>query len=83
MAVNTETILFYTKGDSWTWNRQYTDYDDKYKARFRHSDPDGRVWDDRDITAKGLTGGGYKYNYKGVESLWRVPLDTMERPDSD
>ena len=27
---NADTILFYSKGDRWTWNRQYLDYDQKY-----------------------------------------------------
>ena len=40
--MNTETILFYTKGDTWTWNPLYEPYDEKYKARFRYKDPDGR-----------------------------------------
>ena len=77
----TDSILYYTKGEKWTWNSQYQPYEEKYKARFRHKDPDGRVWSDYDITAKGLSGGGYEYEYKGAKSLWRVPLETMERLD--
>ena len=79
----TESILFYTKGEEWTWNTVYQAYDDKYKARFRFKDPDGRLWQDGDLTAKGLFGGGYEYEYKGVTSLWRVPLETMERLDAE
>ncbi len=71
-GANTDTILFYTKSDLWTWEPQYQSYDDTYKARFRFKDPDGRAWSDYDITAKGLSGGGYEYEYKGVQSLWRV-----------
>ena len=82
-GANTDTILFYSKGDKWTWNRQYQPYDEKYKARFRNKDADGRAWSDYDITAKGLTGGGYEYEYKGVTSLWRVPLETMKRLDDE
>ena len=79
----TDRILYYTKGSKWTWNTQYQPYDEKYKARFRQKDPDGRVWADYDITAKGLSGGGYEYEYKGAKSLWRVPLETMERLDAE
>ena len=82
-GANTDTLLFYSKSDKWTWNPQYTPYDDKYKARFRNKDDDGRAWADGDITAKGLSGGGYEYEYKGVRSLWRVPLETMERLDAE
>ena len=28
---NSDTLLFYSKGDSWTWNKQYQPYDDAYK----------------------------------------------------
>ena len=58
-GANTDSILFYTKSDRWTWNPVYQPYDDSYKARFRRKDPDGRLWSDYDISAKGLSGGGY------------------------
>ena len=80
---NTDTILFYTKSQKRTWNIQYQPYDEAYKARFRFKDPDGRAYADYDLTAKGLSGGGYEYEYKGAFSLWRVPLDTMRRLDAE
>ena len=79
----TDIIFFYTKSDQWTWNLQYQPYDEAYKARFRYTDPDGRVWTDDNLTAKGLAGGGYEYEYKGARSLWRVPLETMRRLDAE
>ena len=82
-GANTDAILFYTRSNRWTWNPQYAPYDERYQARFRYKDADGRAWADYDITAKGLSGGGYEYEYKGVRSLWRVPLETMERLDSE
>ena len=81
-GANIDTLLFYTKSNQWTWNLQHQPYDDAYKARFRNMDPDGRAWSDYDITAKGLSGGGYEYEYKGVKSLWRVPLETMQQLDA-
>ncbi len=82
-GANTDIILFYTKSDQWTWNPQYQPYDEAYKARFRFKDPDGRAWSDDNLTAKGLSGGGYTYEYKGATSLWRVPLETMQRLDAE
>ena len=82
-GANTDTIIFYTKSDKWIWNEQPQPYDDKYKARFRHKDPDGRAWSDDNLTAKSLAGGGYEYEYKGVTSLWRVPLETMRQLDAE
>ena len=82
-GANIDIILFYTKSDKWLWNPQYQPYDEKYKSRFRKKDPDGRVWSDDNLTAKGLSGGGYEYEYKGATSLWRVPLETMQRLDAE
>ena len=58
-------------------------YDEAYIARFSRTDPDGRKWDSGNLTAKGLQGGGYDYEYKGYRSLWRMPLETMERMDRE
>ena len=80
---NSDAILFYSANDRWTWNIQYQAHDDVYRARFRRQDSDGRAWSDYDLSAKGLSGGGYEYEYKGVSSLWRVPLTTMRQLDSD
>ena len=37
----------------------------------------------RDLSASGLSGGGYKYNWKGVERLWRCPKSTMEKYEKE
>ena len=80
---NFDTIFFYTKGQGYTFNTVFQDYDESYLARFTHVDPDGRKWDSGNLTAKGLQGGGYEYEYKGVRSLWRCPKETMERLDKE
>ena len=80
---NTDTLLFYKRTDRSTWNEQFTPYTAEYRKRFRFHDADGRAWQDGDLTAKGLSGGGYQYEYKGRESLWRVPIPTMERLDAE
>ena len=82
-GANTDTILFYSKSDDWQFHPVFQAYNDEYKARFRNSDPDGRKWSDYDLTAKGLTGGGYTYEYKGFKSLWRCPPETMEKLDKE
>jgi len=78
-----DVILFYSKTDKSNWNNIYCKYDEKYISRFSHSDQDGRLWSDDNLTAKGLSGGGYEYEYKGVRSLWRVPLKTMKALDKE
>ncbi len=82
-GANIDIILFYTKTDDWKWNELYQVHDEKYIARFKNRDDDGRLWQDDNLTAKGLSGGGYEYEYKGAKSLWRVPLETMKRLDSE
>ena len=80
---NADTILFYSKSADWTWRVQFQPHDEVYIARFRQQDPDGRRWTDDNLSAKGLSGGGYDYEYKGVSSLWRVPLKTMRQLDKE
>ncbi len=82
-GANIDIILYYTKGSTWTWNQLYTPHDAEYLARFRQRDPDGRLWTDDNLTAKGLSGGGYEYEYKGVRSLWRCPEETMRKLDAE
>lgn len=80
---STDSIFFYTGTNKYTWNPIYLEHDENYKGRFRNTDPDGRRWTDDNLTAKGLSGGGYEYEYKGVQSLWRCPIGTMERLDKE
>lgn len=82
-GANIDILLYYTKGPSWTWNQLYIPHSQEYLTRFRHRDPDGRLWTDADLTAKGLSGGGYEYEYKGIRSLWRCPLETMQKLDEE
>ncbi|MFN7211047.1 MAG: DNA methyltransferase, partial [Aggregatilineales bacterium] len=74
-------ILVYAKTDQYFWQPPTGKYDEKYLKRFRRVDPDGRRWTDRPLTAKGLRGGGYEYEYRGCKSLWRVPLARMRELD--
>ena len=78
-----DTILHYTKSDSFEYNQQFTDYDESYvKRMFRHKDPGGRRFMDGDLSAKGLSGGGYEYEYKGAKSIWRLPVERMRELDA-
>ena len=75
---NSDTILFYSKGDSWTWNRQYQDYDPAYIAsHYRYRDAAGRLYRTDNLTATSLSGGGYEYEWNGVTRIWRRPRESM------
>ncbi len=78
-----DILLYYAKSNKFTWNPIFLEHDEEYKGRFRNVDKDGRKWTDDNLTAKGLSGGGYTYEYKGATSLWRVPLESMKRLDAE
>lgn len=79
-----DTVFFYTKTGEYIWNEIYQPYDQAYVEQYyRYKDHDGRLFMSGDLGAAGLQGGGYDYEYKGVRRVWRVPLSTMERLDSE
>ena len=44
-ARSSDTLLYYTKRDSYSWNTQYKEYDEKYiKSKFNKLDKDGRLY---------------------------------------
>ncbi|MBN1962047.1 MAG: hypothetical protein JW841_13975 [Deltaproteobacteria bacterium] len=69
-GVNTDSILFYAQSEKWSWNQSHLPYDVNYVERFRKCDTDGHRWMDDNLTAYGLSGGGYEYFYKGVFGYW-------------
>lgn len=81
---NNDIIFFYVKNSNdYTWNPQYGNLSDKRMSNYNYQDEDGRRWASGDLTAKGLSGGGYEYEYKGVKNYWRCPLETMRQLDAE
>ena len=79
-----DTLLFYSNSEDPIWNRTFQPYDSGYvEEYYRYADDDGRRFMSGDLGAAGLQGGGYEYEWKGVTRVWRVPLTTMERLDSE
>lgn len=78
-----DTIFFYTKSDEFYFETQFEPYSDDYvKTYYRHKDAKGAFLD-RDLSAKGLQGGGYSYVWNGKDGLWRCPIETMQRYESE
>jgi len=74
-----DVILFYTKGNAPIWNQTYQEYDQSYlDEHYQKQDPDGRRFEDDNLTAYGLQGGGYTYEWNGVTKLWRCPPESMK-----
>lgn len=63
-----DTILYYSKGDSPTWNPIHLPHDPEYVKKFyRHDDGDGRgPWRSADLTAAGLRSGLSGASWRGV-----------------
>ncbi len=79
-----DIVLYYSKSDSPTWNTVMQAHDDDYiEQYYRYNDDDGRRWMSGDLSAAGLSGGGYEYEWKGVVRVWRCPIDTMKRLDEE
>jgi len=79
-----DVILFYTRGADPSWNDVFQPYDDAYVEQYYgYKDPDGRRWMSDNLSASGLSGGGYEYEWKGVTRVWRCPRTTMERLDRE
>ena len=75
-----DSLLFYSKGDSWTWHSLYTEYDQTYVDQFyRHIEPESR----RRFRLDNLTGpggaakGNPQYEVMGVTRYWRYSRERM------
>lgn len=45
-----DTLLFYSKTDTFTFNKQYLSYDEEYVSeRFKYADADGRRWAEQNL----------------------------------
>ena len=83
---NTHDIIFsYAKDKAkFVWNKQYQSYDLEYvRTHYRHKADDGRLFRTDNLTATGLSGGGYEYEWNGVSRIWRCPRETMERLNNE
>ncbi len=75
-----DILLLYSKGPKFVWNKQYQAHDPLYvESHYRFVDPKGRRYRTDNLTAGGLSGGGYDYEWNGVRKLWRCPKETMAK----
>jgi len=79
-----DIIYYYSKGPNQSWIQQYVPYTEEYvENQYRYFDETGRRFLSRSLSASGLSGGGYTYEWKGLTRLWRCPKTTMERYDAE
>ena len=76
-----DVLLLYAKdGEVFSWNKQFQNYDSDYIAsHYRLKTKEGRLYRTDNLTAMGLSGGGYEYEWNGVTRIWRAPPETMQR----
>ena len=80
-----DTILLYAKDRTkFIWRKQFQTYDESYiKSHYRYKTNSGRIYRTDNLTATGLSGGGYEYEWNGVTRIWRSPRSTMESLERD
>ena len=74
-----DTIYLYVKGENRVWNKLYVPYSDEYiDKQFKYiEEQTGRRYRSADLSASGLSGGGYTYEWNGITRAWRCPESTM------
>ncbi len=80
-----DTILVYSKFADRIWNPQLRPADPEYiETFFDEFDAErGERYQRLSLSAGGLSGGGYDYEYKGVRTLWRCPIETLRKHDAE
>ena len=84
-----DIIFYYAKTESLTWNRQFHQYPngeqrygDRQLRRFRHRDPDGRVYKLDDLTAPRPDSNSGKFEWRGTtpgpSRGWGYRLEQLE-----
>jgi DNA modification methylase len=80
MGNSHDIILFFTKSRQFTWNKLYQPYSREYiESHYRYIDSNGRRYRTDNLTAMGLSGGGYTYEWHGVTKIWRCPKTRMQQ----
>ena len=78
-----DRILFYVRSGNAVWNPQYVPLtQDAVAKQYRYTDFRGR-YTTSPLQARTLTGGGYKYTWKGVEDTWKFPKDRLDQLEAD
>lgn len=80
-----DTMLFYTRSRNWVWNEVLTLPSSEYIEQFfdQVEPKTNRRYARGDLSAGGLSGGGYEYEYKGIKHIWRCPKSTLQKYDAE
>lgn len=79
-----DTILFYSKGDKYTFKPIYMEFDKDYEANFyKNVGADGRKWTSSDMTGAGVRHGETGKPWHGIDPTkigrhWVVPVGKLD-----
>ncbi len=82
-ANNHDTLLYYTSGPDFTWNRPFKEYNEDYLTRFyRFTDPEtGRRFRLSDLTNPNRDRPNLTYEWNGHTRVWRWTRSRMQDAD--
>ncbi len=76
-----DLLLFYSKDDSYTWNKQYTEYSDAQLSRYK-TDENGRLYTGRDLTMSTVMQ-SRNFEWRGTQPpthrSWGASLEQLEK----
>ena len=77
---NSDVILYYSKGQNFTWNRQFRPHDPEYVEKFyRHIEPEtGRRYQLADLVNPNRNRPNLTYEFLGVNRVWRWTKERMQ-----
>jgi adenine-specific DNA-methyltransferase len=80
-----DVLMVYGKSEKRTWNQLLAPADKEYIDTFfdQYDDQAKERYQRLSLSAGGLSGGGYEYEYKGVKTLWRCPIETLKKHDAE
>lgn len=82
-----DVILFYSKGDKYTFNPQYVPLGKDYVEKFyRNVDKDGRRYTSSDLTARGIRHGESGKPWRGIDPAkngnhWKTTISKLDELD--
>lgn len=80
-----DSLLFYGKSEQRTWNAILQPPDKEYIETFfdQYDEERKERYQRLSLSALGLSGGGYDYEYNGVRTLWRCPIETLRKHEKE
>ena len=76
-----DILLYYTKSQEYTFNPQFTPYDDEYiRTNYHHTDTNGRKWKSSDLSGPGGGSKGNPYfEFMGIKRYWRYSEKNLQK----